>query len=308
MKKIIVTTLVLTAVATALTTQTSFANNSNSALQKVATTQALNKKIWLGVSLAPVPKALGEQLGDLIPKNQGVMIQSVSPDSPASKAGLKAYDVLLSFNDQQLYSAQQLAGLVSSSVTDSDIKMSLVRQGKKQNVSVKLGAHAIASQPLAPRARHPFIAFNNHGFNNQPFGRPFMQPFSQPIFPQPVVPSMPSGKQGNANIMQQFESINIQQTGDGKVRAEVSFDNNGDKKEFNFEGKIDEVRKQIKETKDIPEDKKNGLLNTLQNKPNQLIPDDFFKDFQQMPAFPSFDNFYNQQPQVPSWFNNGSKF
>jgi len=109
--------------------------------------------------------------------------------------------------------------------------------------------------------------------------------------------------------MQQFESISINKTGDGKVRAEVTFDNNGDKKEFTFEGKYDEVRKQIQETKELPEDKKNSLLNALKNNPKQLIPNDFIKGFQQMPAFNSFfnDPFFNRQPQAPAWFKNGNR-
>jgi hypothetical protein len=112
--------------------------------------------------------------------------------------------------------------------------------------------------------------------------------------------------------MQQFESISINKTGDGKVRAEVSYDNNGDKKQFSFEGKYDEVRKQIKETKELPEDKKNSLLNALKNNPNQLMPDDLFRSFQPMPAFPSFngffnDPFFNRQNQQPMWLNNGRK-
>ncbi len=67
--------------------------------------------------------------------------------------------------------------------------------------------------------------------------------------------------------MQQFESININKTGDGKVKAEVTYENSGDKKEFSFEGRDDEVRKQIKDTQELPEAKKNSLLNALQNKP-----------------------------------------
>ena len=299
MKKLLVTSLVLATLSVAV--QNTLADTSNGNTKGNTATQNAMKKTWLGVSLAPVPKALTQQLGDLIPKNQGVMIQSVSPNSPASKAGLQAYDVLLSFNDQQLYSAQQLAGLVSSSIANSNVKLSVVRHGKKQDISVKLDTHTIIKQPRVPMMRHPFF-----GFNRQPFGRPFMQPqpFFQPSYPQQ--PALPLGKQGKVNIMQQFESISIKQTGDGTVHAEVSFENNGDKKEFTFDGKYDEVRKQIQETKDLPEDKKNSLLNALQNKPNKLMPDNFFKDFQ-IPTPPSFDNFFDQQPPMPSWFNNRSK-
>ena len=287
MKNILLSTLTLAALATGI--QTALANNESNTLQKTAVSSIQNQKTWLGVSLAPVPKVLSKQLGNLIPENQGVMVQSVSPNSPASKAGIQPYDVLLRFNDQKLYSAQQLAGLVSANKKGSEIALNIVRKGKSEDLKVTLESHTVAASPLT---RNPFL-----GFNQQPFPHPRM----------PMLPPMGATSGTTSNVMQQFESFSINQTGDGNVRAEVSFENNGDKKEFTFEGSYDEVRKQIKDTKELPEDKKNGLLNALQNKPNQLIPDDFFKGFGQMPNIPSFNGFFNHQPQAPSWFSNGSK-
>lgn len=305
MNRFIATTLVLSTLAGGI--QTALAN-SNTADNVTSAQEAQAQKTWLGVSLAPVPQAVSKQLSDLIPENQGVMIQSVSPDSPAEKAGLQPYDILLSLNDQKLYSVEQLAGLVASNKADEEVTLKLVRNGKSEEKQVKLGVRSVNLSPMKSAPAYGF----NHNFG-QGFNQPFLShPFTTPVFPQGIAPMQPSGK-GKVNVMQQFESISINKTGDGKVRAAVTIDNNGDKKEFTFEGKYDEVRKQIQETKELPEDKKNSLLNALKNNPNQLIPDDFFKGFGQMPAFPSFnhgffnDPFFNRQPQVPSWFNNGSK-
>ena len=314
MNKFITTTLVLGTLAAGI--QTALANtntnDSNTAVTTINQTTQI-QKTWLGVSLAPMPQVLSKQLGDLIPENQGVMIQSVSPNSPAAKAGLQAYDILLSLNDQKLYSAQQLAGLIASNKADDEVTFKLVRNGKSEVQQVKLDARSVA---LSPMSRAPAYGFNN-GFGSgfgQGFNSPFFsRPFAAPVLPQGTTPLQPNGK-GKVNVMQQFESISINKTGDGKVRAEVTIDNNGDKKEFNFEGKYDEVRKQIRETKELPEDKKNSLLNALDNKPSQLFSNGFsnfpqFPAFPRMPAFNGFlsDPFYNQPNRLPSWYKNNSK-
>jgi len=237
----------------------------------------------------------------LIPENQGVMIQSVSPNSPASKAGLQPYDILLRFNDQKLYSAQQLAGLVSANKAGDDISLKLVRNGNSKEAKVTLESQSVTTQAMrSPFSRHPFFGSN-------------LQPFARPLMPmQPLNPSIAKGS--NKNVMQQFESISINKTGDGKVKAEVSYEINGDKKEFTFEGQYDEVRKQISEDKELPDDKKNALLNALDNKPSQLLSNGFsnipqFPAFPRMPAFDGFfsDPFYNQQNRLPSWYKNNSK-
>lgn len=294
MKKILAASIVLATLSSSLqvaSAGTEGKNNNTNVTQKSEESRAT--KTWLGVSLASVPKVLSKQLGELVPENQGVMVQSVSPNSPASKAGLQAYDILLRFNDQKLYSAQQLAGLVSANKAGEEINLMLVRNGESKETKVTLEGHSVATQAIGNSiSRHPFF-----GFNQQPFPRPLM-----PM--QPLNPLVTKGN--NVNVMQQFESVSINKTGDGKVKAEVSYDNNGDKKEFTFEGSYDEVRKQIKDTKELPEDKKNSLLNALQNKPNQMLPNGFM-NLPQMPALPAFDDFFNQQQRAPSWFKNAPK-
>ena len=319
MKKIVATSLMLATLSVAVQnaladTNSTDPNTTSSTATAVKAPQVQAKKAWLGVVLAPVPDVVATQLSDIVPENQGVMVQAVSPNSPAAKAGLQAYDIILGFNNgkdtQQIYSAKQLAGLIASSKPKDEIGLNLVRKGKKQDIKVSLGGINV-NNPMHPPRAPMFGGINNGAFGSHPFMRPNNPGFRAPLFPQPMRPQQPVMPKalGKANVMQQFESISINKTGDGKVHAEVTIDDNGNKKEFTFDGKYDEVRKQIQETKELPEDKKNSLLNALQDNPNQLIPNGFM-NFPQMPGFPampSFGNFYNQQPQAPSWFRNSPR-
>ena len=329
MKKLLTTSLVLATLGVAIQSAQANTNpaekNTNTA---VNATQNQAQKAWLGVVLAPVPEVITQQLGDIIPEKQGVMIQAVSPNSPAAKAGLQRYDIILGLDKggdkQQIFSAKQLAGLIASSKPNDEVNLNVVRKGSKQDIKVSLGGLAVNN----PMQQHPMMGGMKNGafgrmphpmFGNRPLMRPNMAPnmapgfAPQPLFPQPPMPPAMPKSSAQVSVMQQFESISINKTGDGKVRAAVTIDNNGDKKEFTFEGKYDEVRKQIQQSKELPEDKKSSLLNALKDNPGQLIPNNFFRGFPQMPGFSGFngflnDPFFNQrQQQAPSWFNNSPR-
>ena len=334
MKKIATTTLILATMAQAHATDET---TGEAVQQKPVTTAATpqtsvqtsppvvshvagkprQQKSWLGVSLTPIPQALSVQLSSLIPQGQGIMVQSVVPNSPATKAGLQDFDILLSFNHQKLFSSQQLANLVSASKPGEEVKLSIVRNGNIQDIGVILETHAPTKRqyPVIPSPSMPSFNSQHFGQQNMPQGfpgfwsHPFTQPgFVAPGFPQlfqsvPMIPITPQGlapitgkSQGKASVMQQFESIRINQTGDGTYRAEVEYQqNDGEKKRFVFEGKYDDVRKQIKKAQGLPDSKKNSLLNALKNNPDQLIPDNLFnfQRMQQFPTMPSFQPFFN---------------
>lgn len=304
MKKMITTSLVIATMTTGI--QAAFADTDKTAQAPDSTQQQVQaQRTWLGVTLSSVPEVLSKQLGDVIPERQGVMVQSVSPDSPAQKAGIQAFDILLNYGDQKLYSAEQLAGLVASDTANKEVTLGVVRNGIKKDINVTLGAHSL---PATPMSRHPMF-----GFNRQPMmpGYPGVMPRTIPraiprAMPDFRMPSLPTPS-GKTHIMQQFESIQIKKLDGDRYHAEVEYqENGGEKKQFTFEGKYDEVREQIKSNKDLPESKKNSLLNALKNNPDQLIPDGF-KDFPKippMPPMPSFDRFFDKSP---SWFGNGDR-
>lgn len=260
---------------------------------------------WLGIALAPVPAVLANQLGNLIPHNQGVMVQSVSPNSPAEKIGLQPYDVILSLDEQKLYSPRQLAQLVSSKPA-KQVNLKVVHQGQLKDIPVTLGKRSLPQQTQR-RAMSAFPPGWPPRFRSVPM---------MPVRPmQPIAPPS-ANTQGNSMLAwDSFESVQVKTLPDGRYHAEVRYkDAKGEVKNFTFEGKQDEITQQINKQADLPEDKKQALLNALNMKPNTLLNhplfnqpffsqpfanDPFFNDpfFRQgFGAFPNINNLFTPMP------------
>ncbi|MEK6612090.1 MAG: PDZ domain-containing protein [Gemmatimonadota bacterium] len=79
---------------------------------------------------------LTEDFKELTGAESGVMVQRVSPESPAAVAGLKGGDVIVEAGDRQITSARLLQRLVSDADTRS-LKLKVVRMGKARTVWLK---------------------------------------------------------------------------------------------------------------------------------------------------------------------------
>jgi serine protease Do len=69
-----------------------------------------------------------------LPALNGVVIEEVTKDSAAEKAGLKAGDVVVQFDGENVRSAAQLTRLVRESVAGRPVKMGVIRDGKRMDV------------------------------------------------------------------------------------------------------------------------------------------------------------------------------
>lgn len=92
---------------------------------------------WLGVATAPLPESLREYLE--VEQGFGVQIFQVLEDSPASKAGLKANDVLVLFADQMLISPEHLSLLVKRLKEGDEVTVTVIRKGLEKELKVTLG-------------------------------------------------------------------------------------------------------------------------------------------------------------------------
>lgn len=92
---------------------------------------------WLGVATAPLPQSLREYLE--VEEGFGVQIFQVLDDSPASKAGLKANDVLVVFGDQMLISPDHLSLLVKRLKKGDEVGVTVIRKGREEEMKVTLG-------------------------------------------------------------------------------------------------------------------------------------------------------------------------
>ncbi len=92
---------------------------------------------WLGVKIQSVTPEIAESLG--LTGAQGALIANVTKDGPGEKAGIKPYDILLSFNEKPLRQMRDLPRLVAEAEVGKPIPIELFRDGKTIKSTATLG-------------------------------------------------------------------------------------------------------------------------------------------------------------------------
>jgi hypothetical protein len=90
-------------------------------------------EFWLGVYVSRPSPALQAQLK--LPKHQGLLVEELRPESPAAKAGVRQYDILLAGNDKPLSGLHDLVLLIDQ-VKDGKLTLDLLRAGQHETVTV----------------------------------------------------------------------------------------------------------------------------------------------------------------------------
>jgi membrane-associated protease RseP (regulator of RpoE activity) len=107
---------------------------------------------FLGVETSDVPRVVSEQLG--LPKGFGLVVDYVVPDGPAGAAGVQQNDILKMLNDQILTEPDQLSKLVRSYSEGTTVTLTILRKGKEEKVSVKLGKKEVPERGGFGPGRH----------------------------------------------------------------------------------------------------------------------------------------------------------
>jgi len=92
---------------------------------------------WLGVKIQSVTDEIAESLA--IPANSGALVSAVTPDSPASKGGIEAGDVVVRLDGRDVTSVRSLPRLVSRVPVGKVIDVEIVRKGQRQVRKVVVG-------------------------------------------------------------------------------------------------------------------------------------------------------------------------
>jgi serine protease Do len=91
---------------------------------------------FIGVTLTDVTPALQRALGLAV--GDGAMVQDITARSPAERAGLRPYDVIVEVEGQRVTSNQELIQNISARQPGSMARLEVVREGRRQTMSVKL--------------------------------------------------------------------------------------------------------------------------------------------------------------------------
>jgi hypothetical protein len=124
--------------ATALFPMSSLAAPDNDPLGDVLTVEEPLQpeqlpEYWLGIQFRPGLPALTAQLH--LPQHGGIVIEAVVPDSPAAKAGLAQYDVVLKADGNDISGVSELLKSVEAA-KDKEMKLDIIRDGKPKTVAI----------------------------------------------------------------------------------------------------------------------------------------------------------------------------
>src|SRR3989442_9680884 len=98
-------------------------------------------RVYLRVGLRDVDADLERSLKLTV--DHGALVQDVTPGSPADRAGLRPYDIITSLDDQAIASDDQQIREISARAPGSAARLHLVRDGRDQTLTVKLGERPV---------------------------------------------------------------------------------------------------------------------------------------------------------------------
>ncbi|KJS30483.1 MAG: peptidase [Desulfatitalea sp. BRH_c12] len=92
---------------------------------------------WLGVMIQDLTRPLAESLG--IKNEEGVLVSDLAEDGPAAKAGMQRGDVIVQVDGEQVKEASVLSRKIAATKPDTNIRVTVIRNGKRERISVTLG-------------------------------------------------------------------------------------------------------------------------------------------------------------------------
>ncbi|MBI3609730.1 MAG: DegQ family serine endoprotease [Nitrospirae bacterium] len=92
---------------------------------------------WLGVGIQPVTADLASKFN--VKEEEGVLVNEVFEGDPASKAGMQPGDIIIKLEGKTVDTPQTLSRLIASIPPGKDAAFEIIRDGKRKNLSVKLG-------------------------------------------------------------------------------------------------------------------------------------------------------------------------
>lgn len=98
---------------------------------------------YMGVFLTDVTPALQRSLS--LPVERGALVQDLQSGSPAERAGLQAYDVIVGLDGEPIHGNDQLIRTVSMRQPGTVARLDVVRQARRLTVPVKLAERPLDS-------------------------------------------------------------------------------------------------------------------------------------------------------------------
>lgn len=145
------------------------------------------KRGLLGVGLADIDKERAEALN--MEQSSGAVILEVAPGSPAEKAGLEPYDLVVEYDGKKITTSSDLSKAVANTPVGKKVSLKIIRDGKSRNLSATIGSSekviADAQRAPRPKAAQGLAAPYGLGFTVSDYSSGVRQEFGLPPLRQP---------------------------------------------------------------------------------------------------------------------------
>ena len=121
---------------------------------------------WLGVQLSPVPAAVAYHLK--LADDAGVMVRNVVRISPADRAGLERFDVIVEADGEPVVDGVKgFSKYVRGREPEDELKLSILRRGERRKLAMTLGndVNAVADFGDIPIVGDPIKLFTSYPEN-----------------------------------------------------------------------------------------------------------------------------------------------
>jgi serine protease Do len=112
--------------------------------------------IGVSISRDPITKEIAKDLG--LPNTSGAVISSVSPNTPAAKAGLQRGDVIVEFNGRPVSDSDSLVSMVVATKPGTTVPITIYRDNQRKTLNItpdELDLEAEANGGRSPRPNGP---------------------------------------------------------------------------------------------------------------------------------------------------------
>ncbi len=119
---------------------------------------------FIGVALTDVTPDLQRSLH--LPVSRGALVQDVTANSPAQRAGLRPYDIILSVDGHDVWSNEELIRDISGRQPGTTARLDVVRDGRRTLMAVRLterpprDGNDVADQGVGSRGAVPVVVPN----------------------------------------------------------------------------------------------------------------------------------------------------
>jgi len=173
---------------------------------------------WLGVYIQEITHEIAQSFN--LNKAVGALVSQVIAGSPAEKAGLKAGDVILSFNNKPIMDSSDLPPLVGRVPVGSEAKVKLLRNGRKVVLNVLIEQLPSDDKPIAA-AKAKSASSNRMGVEVVDLDGDSKKALGRGVLVRKVIPGSPADRSGLAagDVLMQLDRKNIKNVADFRKKV-----------------------------------------------------------------------------------------